>query len=202
MLVGPQTIAAIAKQSGLSEKAVSREFEAYCLRIRGGILGRNLRKLDTNLVDVHGFITRSNKTAEWHPDDECTGSVTARVNCAVRRAAEGLCPDFAGASKEERRAFQREHVYTQQARDIFDDGLRDTIEYEHPELKMDDPNLTVRTVLNKVQRAASHCRTQQRGFASRHAGDLEIVRIGRCPELVAVLQLAQLSSSHTARARS
>ena len=203
MVVGPETIKTIAEESGLTTPEVSREFEAWGLRIRGGLLGRDKKSLDTNLVGVNGFIIRSNKVADWRPDDECTGSVTARVNVVVNRAAAALCPAFVGASKADKLALKHEFVYPLPAHDIFtDEGLRDTLEHEHPALKMDDEATTVRLVVSATQRAASHAGLEARGQVSRHAGDLDIARNGRCPELVAVLQLAQLSSSHTARARS
>ena len=198
MLVAPETIVAIAEESGLTTKEVSREFESWCLRIRGGILGRDKTRLDTNLVSVNGFITRSNKDADWRPD-EGFAALTSRVNVVVNRAAAALCPAFVGASKADKLALKHEFVYPLPAHDIFtDEGLRDTLQYDHPELKMDDDATTVRLVVSATQRAASHAR----GRVSRHAGDLDIARRGRCPELVAMLQLAQLSSSHTARARS
>ena len=203
MLVAPETIVAIAEESGLTTPEVSREFEAWGLRIRGGLLGRDKTRLDTNLVSVNGFITRSNKVADWRPDDECSGTVTARVNVVVNRAAAALCPAFVGASKADKLALKHEFVYPLPAHDIFtDEGLRDTLQYDHPELKMDDAATTVRSVVSATQRAARQSGIERQGAVSRHAGDLDIARNGRCPELVAMLQLAQLSSSHTARARS
>jgi hypothetical protein len=202
MLVAPETIAAIAQKSGLTPKEVYREFEAWGLRIRGGVLGRDKGRLDTNLVGVNGFITRSNKVVEWRPD-EGFAALTSRVNVVVNRAAAALCPAFVGASKAEKLALKHEFVYPLSAVDIFtDEGLRDTLEYEHPDLKMDDETTTVRSVVNAVARAARQAGMERQGVVSRHAGDLDIARNGRCPELVAMLQLAQLSSSHTARARS
>ena len=201
MLVAPETIVAIAQESGLTTKEVSREFESWCLRIRGGILGRD-KRLDTSLVSVNGFITRSNKVADWRPD-EGFAALTSRVNVVVNRAAAALCPAFVGASKADKLALKHEFVYPLPAHDIFtDEGLRDTLQYDHPELKMDDEATTVRLVVSATQRAAAHASLEARGRVSRHAGDLDIARRGRCPELVAMLQLAQLSSSHTARARS
>ena len=203
MLVAPETIAAIAQKSGLTPKEVYREFEAWGLRIRGGVLGRDKGRLDTNLVGVNGFIIRTNKDADWRPDDERSESVQFRVNVVVNRAAAALCPAFVGASKADKLALKHEFVYPLSAVDIFtDEGLRDTLEYEHPDLKMDDETTTVRSVVNAVARAARQAGMERQGVVSRHAGDLDIARNGRCPELVAMLQLAQLSSSHTARARS
>ena len=188
MLVAPENIVAIAQKSGLTTKEVSREFEAWGLRIRGGLLGRDKTSLDTNLVSVNGFITRSNKVADWRPDDECTGSVTARVNVVVNRAAAALCPAFVGASKADKLALKHEFVYPLPAHDIFtDEGLRDTLQYEHPDLKMDDEATTVRSVVSATQRAARQAGLEASGRVSRHAGDLDIARNGRCPELVAML---------------
>ena len=204
MLVAPETIVAIAEESGLTTPEVSREFEAWGLRIRGGLLGRDKKSLDTNLVGVNGFITRSNKVADWRPDDERSESVTFRVNVVVNRAAAALCPAFVGASKADKLALKHEFVYPLPAHDIFidDPGFRDTLQYEHPALKMDDEATTVRLVVSATQRAARQTGMERHGVVSRHAGDLDIARNGRCPELVAMLQLAQLGSSHTARTRS
>ena len=203
MLVAPETIEAIAEESGLTTPEVSREFEAHCWCVLGGLLGRDKTRLDTNLLRVNGHINRRNKRAAWVPDDEKHGSTTARVNRAVDAAARGLCPAFSSLTKEERLAFKHEFVYPLPAHDIFtDEGFRDTLDYEHPELKLDDEATTVRLVVSATQRAASHAAVAARGRVHRHAGDLDIARVGRCPELVARLQLAQLSSSHTARARS
>ena len=206
MLVAPETIVAIAEESGLTTPEVSREFEAWGLRIRGGLLGRDKKSLDTNLVGVNGFITRSNKVADWRPDDERSESVTFRVNVVVNRAAAALCPAFVGATKAAKLALKHEFVYPLPAHDIFtDQGFRETLQYEHPALKMDDEATTVRLVVSATQRAACHAKLERHGVVSRHAGDLDIARNGRCPELVAMLQLAQLAqlgSSHTARARS
>ena len=202
MLVAPETIEAIAGESGLTTPEVSREFEAWGLHIRGGILGRDKKSLDTNLVGVNGFITRSNKVVEWRPD-EGFAALTSRVNVVVNRAAAALCPAFVGASKADKLALKHEFVYPLPAHDIFtDEGLRDTLEHEHPAHKMDDEATTVRLVVSATQRAARQSGMERQGVVSRHAGDLDIARNGRCPELVAMLQLAQLSSSHTARARS
>jgi hypothetical protein len=156
MLVGPETIVAIAEESGLTTPEVSREFEAWGLRIRGGLLGRDKKSLDTNLVGVNGFITRSNKVADWRPDDERSESVTFRVNVVVNRAAAALCPAFVGASKADKLALKHEFVYPLSAVDIFtDEGLRDTLEYEHPALKMDDEATTVHGSLSRERHATS-----------------------------------------------
>ena len=92
MLVAPETIAAIAQKSGLTPKEVYREFEAWGLRIRGGLLGRDKKSLDTNLVGVNGFITRSNKVADWHPDDERSESIQFRGYALSIRACGCMWP--------------------------------------------------------------------------------------------------------------
>jgi hypothetical protein len=203
MVVGPETIKTIAEESGLTRREVSRELEAYCWKILGGLLGSDKNRLDTNLVSVHGHITRLNKTVAWVPDDDFLGSTTARVNRVVDAAARGLCPVFASLTADARLAFKHDCVYGLPARDIFThERFRDTLEYEIPGLDMDNEETTVRFVVNAVQRAASHAGLAVRGCVSRDAGVLDIARRGRRPELVAMLQLAQLGSSHTARARS
>ena len=203
MVVGPETIKTIAEESGLTAKEVSREFEAHVFDLLGGLLGRKKERLDTNLVSVRGHITRLNKTVAWVPDDDFRGSTTVRVNRVVDAAARGLCSAFASLTADARLDFKHDRVYGLPARDIFTHAeFRDTLEYEIPGLDMDNEETTVRFVVNAVQRAASHAGQAARGVVSRDAGVLDIARRGRRPELVATLQLAQLGSSHTARARS